>query len=393
MREMIRAFEAAGHTVMPVIKGGLDDPAVRADRSRKASGRLSSLQARVKPFLPDVLWETLKDLQLLRLDRTCQAELEALVQKERPDLIYERATYLQASGVRVAFRHGIPHVLEMNSPYVDERKIRLEAPTLLEGRANRIEFEQLSRSSLVAVVSEALRSYFVRKHRILPEHVIVTPNAINPSRISINEEEVASLRAKFGLQGCFVAGFVGSVLKWHRVDLLIKACAQLRDEIPSLRVLVVGDSRLVPEIRTLAQQQGVEEAIVFAGQVEHDAVFNHIALMDVAVLPDNLWYQSPVKVFEYGAMGKPVIAPDNETLRNLLKDGEEGLLIEPSIDDLTGALRKLSGAPFLRMTMGQGLKERVLSDYTWDRNVERILLTLTKMNRPHQRTALRKTSG
>lgn len=118
MREMIRAFRELGHQVKPVIMGGRQE--------MYDSSALSSVTDRMKNTLkqavPSRLWESLKDYRLLRRDHYFKAKLAAEVQSFAPNLIYERTNYLQPSGVRVAQDFNIAHVLEVNSPHLEEKK-------------------------------------------------------------------------------------------------------------------------------------------------------------------------------------------------------------------------------------------------------------------------------
>lgn len=369
MREMIHAFRTAGHEVTPIIMGGEEEPGSKNPHQNDRKG----LKSRSKDLIPRVVWETAKDYRLLQLDRRYEGQLLEEIERHKPDMIYERGSYLQCSGIHAAQKKGIPHVLEMNAPQVLERRIRLNVGTLLEHRARRIERKQLLGTTKVAAVSQALSDHFVENYDVDPGKIVCTPNAIDPLKVNVDADQVRSIREKHSLNNSYVLGFVGSVLKWHRVDLLIEACQKLRDASVDVRVLIVGASKLIPELQRLSKRLGVSDYVVFAGKVSHEEVFNYIAAMDAAVLPDNLWYQSPVKVFEYGAAGKPVIGPDNVTVRNLIRHKEEGLLVKPHVESLVEAIRFFVEHPDEASRMARTLKEKVFSEYTWSRNAERVL--------------------
>ena len=369
MREMIRAFEEAGHEVDPLVMGGEGGQPGGAERA-SWKRRLKNM---IKTVTPGPVWETLRDGALLLKDRQFEDKLEERVRHVQPDVIYERAGYLLRSGVRVANRYSIPHVLEVNSPLVEERKIRTPARTLLERKAHDIEQEQLRRTQVAAVVSPALREHFVQKHEVSAEKFLCTPNAIDPEKLSVDEGRVEAIRQQYDLRGQIVVGFVGSVIEWHRVDVLIRACKKMSEYRPDVTVLIVGGSTLVPELEALSEQLGIQNRVHFTGRVPHEDVFNFIEAMDITVLPDNLWYQSPVKLFEYGAMGKPIIAPDNATVRGLIRDEEEGILINADVGELVTAITTLIENDEQREAMAAAFQRKVLAEYTWTRNVERVL--------------------
>ena len=370
MREMIRAFKQNGHEVRPVIAGGLEPSPAASPTHLKGKKR------RLKKAIPTGVWESFRDLQLIRTDRRLEKELSAAIEQFRPDVIYERASYLQLSGVRAAKRHGVRHVLEVNSPYVIERQLGRSTLPLLERWATAAEAEQLRLTQKVAVVSKALKDYFVEIHGVTDKKFVITPNAIDPGKLSSISLDEAAVRRRYGLDDRIVVGFVGSIASWHRVDLLIRACHCLRAEIPALSAMIVGDGLPMNELKQLALSLGIEDRVIFAGRVPHEEVFGYIKAMNIGVLPANMWYQSPVKVFEYGAMKIPVIAPDNTTMRELMDPERDGVLVQPDVESLTSAVKRLIESPHERQAMAEAFHDKVLREYTWSRNVERILDTI-----------------
>lgn len=374
MREMIKAFEQGGHLVKPVIIGGVEESA-----PGKAVEQNSQMKSLAKRCLPRAVWEAIKDLSLLREDRRFQELLDIEVQDYQPDLIYERANYMQLSGVNVAKKYDIPHILEMNSPYLEEKRVYTSSVNILAATANRIERSQLELSDRVCVVSAALSDHLVTKHQLSPEKFLCTPNAIDPSFVCSESNRVAQIIEQHQLQGKTVIGFIGSIIQWQRVDLLIEACAHLGSNIDRVKVLIVGDSSLVPGLKLQCKKLGLDRHISFVGRVAHREVFNYIDAMDITVLPDNLWYGSPTKIFEYGALGKAVIAPNNSTVRQLIVDGEEGLLVRPDSRDLAHAINRLIEDDVLYKRVSQSFQHKVRNVFTWAKNAEIVLQPFGKI--------------
>jgi glycosyltransferase involved in cell wall biosynthesis len=373
MREMIAAFRRAGHTVEPIIMGG-DEETYSSDTAPSTKRKTLNL---IKKGIPQPLWQTVKDLRLRYQDHQFESKLGQKVEAVKPDLIYERANYLQPSGVRTANRLGIPHVLEVNSPYVEERKTLGNGGSLMTDYAARIEQELLEETDVVAVISSSLKEYLERKYGLQNKNFVTTPNAINESKIKWNQEEVDKIRYKYNLENRIVLGFVGSLLPWHGVDLLIKSFQKIRQQHANTKVLIVGDGSGVNELKQLSQHLGIEDDIIFTGRVPHVQVFNYIQAMDITVYPGSKdqvnWYGSPVKLFEYGAMGKPIVIYDQPPIRDVMEPGKDGLLIEPEVKQLIDAFNKLINNETLCQKIAQNFKEKVISQYTWERNVERVL--------------------
>jgi glycosyltransferase involved in cell wall biosynthesis len=95
--------------------------------------------------------------------------------------------------------------------------------------------------------------------------------------------------------------------------------------------------------------------------------------MDICVMPGSNWYGSPVKVFEYGILGKAVIAPDNGPLRDIMVHEKDGLLIERDPKVLAETLIKLIEDKELREMLGKNFQKKIFAEYTWEDASELIL--------------------
>lgn len=369
MREMIQAFGNLGHEVRPLIMGGEELTVINSVATNRQKRSLKTI---LKPWIPRGIWSSLKDLNLVRFDRFAARELRIIVEQFQPDLIYERAAYLQSSGVRIAREAGIQHILEMNAPYTEEH-VAFNGSSILVGRAEKTEAIQLRLTDRVCVVSSALETYFREKHDIGHEKFLVTPNAVDPLKLRRDPEEVERLREKLGLKGQFVVGFVGSIFPWHGVDLLVAAFHQVGRD--NTKLLIVGDGETLPDIQQQVRDAGIESQVVFTGNIPHKTVFNYLDLMDITVMAKSNWYGSPVKIFEYGAMRKAIIAPDNVPLRDVMEDQKDGLLIEPSIVQLSHAIQTLLNDKDLRVRLATSFHQKVLNRYTWNTIAQNILNT------------------
>ena len=364
MREMIRAFNELGHEVDTLIMGG---EAYVPSSGEAQTGRKTWL----KRLIPKPMWETMKDIALLRHDRQARQVLEQRVAAHRPDMIYERGYYLMRSGLQVARRAGVVHFLEMNAPYTEEREDLAGGKTWLQGWGRRFEGWQVRETRCVVTVSSALVDYFTKEYGAT--RFLITPNAIDPQHIRVDVQAAAHLRDQLGLGGGPVIGFAGSIFPWHGVDLLIRAFAAIGDQHPAARLLIVGGGGILPELRRLATELGVSHRVAFTGNVPHDQVFAHLELMDIAVMAKSNWYGSPIKIFEYGAMGKAVIAPDNIPVRDVMTHGEDGLLVAPQVADLTSALGQLLQDEPMRRRLAATFQKKVLMRHTWQQMAHAVL--------------------
>ncbi len=368
MREMIKAFKKLGHDVFPVIMGGTELKEIKPDK-------FINLKM-VKRVIPSILWESTRDIFLSNFDRIAILHLEEQVRLYEPDLIYERSNYLQISGGLIAKKYGIKNILEINTPFVEERR-NFQGNSFLLKRAFKNESLRAELSDKMAVVSSPLKKYFIEKHGISPAKIIIAPNAIDLEKIDCDKHSSVSdmeiQRVSSLLKNKTVVGFVGSIAKWHSVDILVQAFTNLVNRYPNTHLLIVGGGETMEELKQKTKDLGVSDRVIFTGNVEHSLVFKYIKLIDIAVLPNTNWYMSPIKIFEYGAMGKAIIAPDIDPIKDVIISGEDAVLIKSEVNTLENAIETLITNPDMRKQISANFREKVLKNYTWERIAQSIL--------------------
>jgi glycosyltransferase involved in cell wall biosynthesis len=176
-----------------------------------------------------------------------------------------------------------------------------------------------------------------------------------------------------------VIGWSGVVRAWHGLDLLVKVLA-IR---PSMKLLIIGDGPDRDNIERAAASLGVAGRIRFAGQVPRDQVAEQLAAIDVgAVADDRTGYASPMKLVEYMAMGKPVVAPDLANIRDILTGGREGLLFAPGDPgSMASCLDELT-SPVVRAEIGLRARGRVLQELNWLAHARTIVDAVAGMGAP-----------
>lgn len=379
MREMMAAFKRAGHEVLPVIMG--EEIKGKDWIGQQDFKYETSFKARIKRKVPQLLWETVKDLRLQQHDLKAKRKLLAAIRDFQPDIIYERGYYMMLSGIKAAKESGIFHVFEMNAPYPEER-ILMEGSSLLLSKAAKNELKQLNQSDLIVVVSTALEDY--TKARLLDSRhkIVVTPNAIDTIPQPLTEEEKSALKKRWNIsENATVFGFVGSIFPYHGVDRLINAYHQLRKSRSDIHLLIVGNGHALSSLRKQVVDLGMQNHVSFTGGVSYLEAPALIQLMDIAVMANSNWYGSPVKIFEYGAAEKAIIAPDVSPLRDALENGVDGLLVTPDQENLVSAMSTMLENKSLREQTAVHFKEKVTAHHTWDLMSERILNEVNNMMR------------
>lgn len=362
IREVIVAMQQLGHEVLPVIIGDLN----KKSKNDFVPYKENSYKTFLKKIIPGIIWRSLKEFQLLKTDRLAESILSENVSDFKPDLIYERGAYLQVSGVKVSKERNILHIIEMNAPFIEEVRSFEGAPTLWIRKARRIERMQIEYPAQVYVVSSALKDYY-SKYAKDKERIVVAPNNVNINNLKIDQELKKNIIVRYALHQKTVIGFVGSMFPYHGVDILIKAFSEVNKNKKDVVLLIVGDGAILPELMQLAERLNIQTCTVFTGAVPHSEVFSYIDLMDITVMAKSNWYGSPVKIFEYGAMKKAIVAPDISPVRDVMKNEEDGLLVSPNYSELTIAIERLINNIGLRTELALTFHEKVIENYTWDK--------------------------
>jgi len=225
----------------------------------------------------------------------------------------------------------------------------------------------------VVTVSAALSGYLAAQG-VDPAKIHAIPNGVDPAVFDPDRAHPGAVRKKFGLGRRLVIGFVGAFADWHGLETLVTAVGEVaRGGALDLHLLMVGEGPSRPALRELARRVGLEGRAALPGSVPHDQVPHYLAVMDICVLPSANWYMSPIKLFEYGAMGRPVIAPHTPAVAEVMTDGEDGLLVTPgSAAELVRAILHLAHHPEERAAMAAAFQQRVRRRYTWRMTAGRV---------------------
>jgi glycosyltransferase involved in cell wall biosynthesis len=356
MDELVAAFRRRGHEVLVV------GPDLLARSDFGADGGWVD---RLKRLLPRAAYEVLE----LGYNLVAYRRLRRAWREFRPDLVYERYNLYTLAGVWLSRTHGVPLLSEVNAPLCQERA-RHSGGLGLPRLAAWTERCAWRGADFVLPVTEVLAGH-VREAGVPASRVAVVPNGIDRERFSRAPSRDEAKR-RLGLEGKVVLGFTGFLRAWHALDRVLDLMA---GGDPALHLLVVGDGPGRAALEERARALGIADRVSVTGIVQRDDVPDHVAAFDVALQPGVTPYASPLKLFEYMALGCAIAAPDAANIREVLTDGRDGLLFDPADPAaFSAAVGRLCADPGLRAGLGAGarrtLEERRL---TWDHNAERVV--------------------
>jgi glycosyltransferase involved in cell wall biosynthesis len=355
IESLIAAFRRVGHELCVV-----SPPAF----AKTDFGNQSSSLARLKRLLPRAAYELLEICYNLPVFW----RLERAHRRFRPDLIYERYNLFMMAGVLFARLHRTPIFLEVNAPLARERAAF--GGLAFARMAAWLERCTWRAADLVLPVSQVLAD-IVRQAGVPPERIVVIPNGIDEEYFRSSDS--AAAKRDLGLQGKTVLGFIGFVRDWHGLDGVLDLLGDPRCP-PDLHLLVIGDGPALPGLKARAQRLGLLPRVTFTGLVDREGLAHHMAAFDIALQPKSVDYASPLKIFEYMAAGKAIVAPDQPNIREILVDSQSARLFTSGDDAaFAEAVLGLAREAPLRECLGAGARRTILErGYTWADNAGRI---------------------
>ncbi len=362
---IVNALRGLGHDVLLV------GPTV-AHRSG-VSGK-PSLLAKIKRSVPGVVFEFLQ----LAYNAVIYRKLGKAVRQFRPDLIYERYALYSFAGTLLARRRHIPLILEVNTPYAHAwaKYYGLKFRRLAEA----IEKRTLLAASHLITVTHAQKR-FLENYGIPPQFVAVLHNAIDP--VEFNPDRFPAARAYLGFtEQHTVVGFVGTMNRWQGIPEFSKVIKTVLNAHGGVRFLFVGDGEYRRSLEDFCQAGGFGDKVMFVGRKSHSEIPALIAAMDIAILLDSNAYGSPMKIFEYLAMSKAVIAPRVGPVEEIITDSRTGLLIDPgNAEQMAEKIVLLAGDLKLRHRLGEQGRKYVITHHTWKDNATSIIAIYHSLDR------------
>ena len=351
LEEMVAALRADGHEVL-VVGPGLYRQAEFGGESRL----VSLIRARLPPWIGA--------LAEIAYNVPAAWRLWQAARRFRPDLIYERYNLFYLAGTWLARWSRVPLFLEINAPLAAER-IRFGGLGL-PGLATRLEAYVWRSADKVLVVTGVLKR-MVERAGVPADRIEVVPNGIDPSEFThATSCEIHNRR--------IVLGFVGFVRDWRGLDGVIAAMAEARDAAP-IDLLVVGDGPACAALERQAAVLGLADRVHFTGLQAREQVPALVAGFDIALQPRAVEYASPLKIFEYMAAGRAIVAPDQENIREILQQDQTALLFDPAQPEaMWQAILRLATDAELRRRLGSAARAEISRrDYTWAGNARRVV--------------------
>lgn len=346
---VINAFKGLGWQVTPFIVGDRVPSKMQDQQSQSAISK-----GKVRPFIADIMRLTMGYVNA----RKAWQELGSTV-----TWVYERNAALQSLGW-IFKKNGIPWILETNAPLFYEAG-RERKTTYLVSLVRKIEIQAYQQCDVLVCISQALADIILEHTQISAEKIVIMPNGVDT--LLFDPQKYTPAKFFDGFTICYV----GKLFDWQGVDLLIKAIAELQNENIDISFVIVGNGPAKETLEQLTATLNLSERVHFVGRVPQAEIPSYIAGADIgysgkANMEIGTNFHSPLKLYEYMAMAKPVIATDFEDTRRTVIDGEFGYIFQPGdITSLKSALRKAFNYRKNLKNMGENAREMITQNHDW----------------------------
>lgn len=346
MRFLGDAIEQAGHEVLWSHPRGAQKPKVAA---KAGQGRGAALRARLRRAWP-YAYHSLQNFRYFQQQESIYTYCHEL----KPDCVVEFLVYGSNIGVRLKQQAGAGlHVIydaPLNTQFFEMHGTYSAYKNRIETR----EMDSVSKANSLMTYSRPVRDYLDQRCT-LPGRTKVLPALLWKPFV---DRKIADNQ--------FHIGFIGSFLRWHKVEHLVQAFASIADEFPQAHLDLIGYGQEWDRVKAMVDSQSCRARIYMPGFVDEEELQAVKARMTIGVMPGSNWYGSPLKLFEYAQCGIPMIAPSTPSVVDLFAETGAARMIaaDNPIESLTAHLRDLLAKPSSREALSQAGKNLMQHTYS-----------------------------
>jgi glycosyltransferase involved in cell wall biosynthesis len=327
-------------------------------------------------LIPEFPITAYKDWKLFRSKpRIWPIEKTELLDSKKVMMIWERHDLFEGPGRRLADKLKVPLVISVEAAVVWEaHKWGVNRPVWGKLLEKYVEARSLKQADLVSCVSEEV------KHKVVsmgvPEsRVIVSPNRVDSSVFN-PQVDGTLVKEKYNLQGRRVIGWTGSFRRFHGLETVIMAFKKLHDQHPDTLLMLVGDGFEFKNIQEMAIKLDLSDQIILPGKQPFTTIPAFLANFEIALVSASSadgFHYSPLKLREYLAVGKAVIAPRAGDIPILFVDGHDLLLYQAgNVEDLFNKMKALIENSDLHSSIEKNARTHFDLEGTWVHELKKV---------------------
>jgi glycosyltransferase involved in cell wall biosynthesis len=301
-----------------------------------------------------------------------------MAKKHAIEVVYERRTTPKI-GYALGKLMNVPAIIELNGlPAQEAQMLRGSHRKGISWPVRKRISNHLFRSmNGIVAVTEGIKREIIKSTGGRSEKVFVIQNGANIDLFKPIDKN--QCRKKLGLNknNKYVC-FVGNLAPWQGLEYLVRASPIIRKEVPDARFLIVGDGVLFESLQGMAEDIGMREYFHFLGRTPYEQVPEWVNTSDICVAPfikarNEKIGLSPLKLYEYLACAKPVVASDIEGVGDFLSETNSGIAVRPEdYEDLARGIIELLNDDDRSQRMGENGRDIVTKEHSWDSVAEKV---------------------
>jgi glycosyltransferase involved in cell wall biosynthesis len=305
-------------------------------------------------------------------------EVLRIIEKERPDFLFQHHHDFTIGGTLVKERTGLPFLLHCD--FIQQWTKKHWGKLYMEKLLKWGEEIQWEAADKIFTISNVAKKMMVEQYGADESKIIVNPNGVNTEFFKHNETARHEIRRRLGVEDKFVQGFSGTFGVYHGVEVLAEAVRHTLARVPDAVFLFVGDGELKPKVEETIKRDNMQDRVIFTGMVPYSEVPGYLSACDVLHTPcvnnadSSEYFGSPTKLFEYMAMDKPIVATDVGQQGDILTDRHNALLVpERQPDTIAEAIATVRTETELATQIATQARRDAVEKWDWTNNVKRII--------------------
>ncbi len=374
IRSVVKALTDLNHHVTVISPPGCNPMQEEKTKSENSPKLINTIFSFLSRNCPEFLFEFLE----VAYNISAFFKISKQLKNKKIDLIYERYFLFSIASILISKKYNIPIIYEVNDSSFVPRLRQLKLVKI----ANYIERMVFSRADALITVSNYFKNCLVEAG-IPEEKIDVSHNAVDPNLFSPGKTKELNIKIP---RDRLILGFVGLFVKWVGLEDLVHLYHQIHSQHPETHLLLVGGGPQESHVRKIVSDFQLQLHVTITGKVPHREIPSYIKVMDICIIPKHEKYTSPVKLFEYMAMGKAVLVPAYESLGEVIEHGKNGMLFDPNNDHhFLSLLKQMVKNKELLKSLAENARRDVLRNYTWRKNALQIEKWLQRIR--HRRSS------
>lgn len=303
--------------------------------------------------------------------------------KQPPHVLYVREIVLSLTPLILSFILRKPLITEVNGDLIEELRYKGFSPLLI-WIVKQLQNINSRYSNDLVCVTEGLKQIFIKRYEIPPHRIHVVPNGTNIHLFRPMDQKICQKELGLDSRRCFV-GFIGTFLSHQGLDTLITCAPHVINSVPNVLFLLIGDGRIRPLLEQAIHEMGISTYFLFTGNVPPEKAVLYINSMDICVAPftkarNDAIGLSPLKLYDYLACGKPLVASDIKGVGDVIAHNNLGIAVPPDNPaELANAIKALLLDDNLRAAYSENGRKLVVEKYNWELTANRILSICTNV--------------